>query len=106
MASACLRVGLPAAALGVAATGRGSFGTATAPAPTTTVPSTTLPAVTTATRLYPNSSPIPVAATTPGPARRLLVRPPGRSAPTDPLYEICVSRTAKGWYVNSVEIDN
>ncbi len=158
MPTACLRVALLAAALGVVATGCGSFGTAASSAPTTTVPPTTLPAVTTTTRppttttvaipeepeaagadaaatlvdawaeddrqqalavatpeavatlfavAYPNGlansrgcsdPPVPPVVCSYG--------PPGGSAPTDPLYEIYVSRTAKGWYVSSVEIDN
>jgi hypothetical protein len=32
--------------------------------------------------------------------------PPGGASPTDPLYKVKVSRTAGGWYVSSVDIEN
>ena len=32
--------------------------------------------------------------------------PPGGASPTDPIYEIDVSKTAGGWYVSSVKIEN
>jgi hypothetical protein len=31
--------------------------------------------------------------------------PPGGAPPSDPIYQIYVSQTAKGWYVSSVRID-
>ena len=32
--------------------------------------------------------------------------PPGGASPTDPIYEIMVSRVVGGWYVSSVRIEN
>jgi hypothetical protein len=32
--------------------------------------------------------------------------PPGGSAPTDQIYEIYVTQSARGWYVSSVAVDN
>ncbi len=32
--------------------------------------------------------------------------PPGGASPTDPIYEIMVSRVMGGWYVSSVRIEN
>ena len=32
--------------------------------------------------------------------------PPGGASPTDPIYEIFVTQTPKGWYVSSTKIEN
>jgi hypothetical protein len=32
--------------------------------------------------------------------------PPGGASPTDPIYQVYVSQTARGWYVSSVKVEN